>query len=513
MSCAWVQDNLGDQVQLLAGNQVVYEYETPEMHVDGDFNLTNKLSVYLPLENLYDDRVVPSMCLISNKKRSVNQACIFLPIQDQPLRSVFECCTTEEADAVKFWYNNGSNLPPLLLTDKLSFIHVGHFSFFCGVQRENNLVLSQSIGNVNLEEGIQYNISLSALGRTEGFNKSNENLRCENISYEFTKNERHTHHLEENQELNTMTTKTIETTLSSEVTNKVPTWIWAILMLSIVFCLATGAVNCYNIVSRKYRHHIGKEMNYAMQMDSMVAIGDTGAESEDMGNAQIQALQGRRDSEFRGATALQGSICEGRHKQNEVRKAPIPKHPGGPPSLHSQRQHGEPESSCFAHGPTDYTTNREDHEGAIGRITTGPDTYPDKHIRLDLASGPYPDTTYSSVEDVKGTSEDISKEHRPSHAPSFPYAHPSPKDHFNIKASKITSSPFKSGRSQQKTSMAGLAIVPGVNADADALYTKPDMSRKTNKRPIWGQIMTTQPLRLPTLLTTPVATQVKTLSF
>ena len=40
---------------------------------------------------------------------------------------------------------------------------------------------------------------------------------------------------------------------------------------------------------------------------------------------------------------------------------------------------------------------------------------------------------------------------------------------------------FKSGRSQQNASMVSIARVPEVDSDVDALYSKPDMSRKTNK--------------------------------
>ena len=137
MSCEWVQVNLGDQVQLLAGNQVVYAYdsETTEMNIDGDFNSTKTFSVYLPLEKVHDKRVVPSMCLISNSKRSIHRSCTFLPIRNLTLRFVFECCTTEEADAVKCWYINGSNLIPLILTDKLSLINVGHHFLSSAVYR------------------------------------------------------------------------------------------------------------------------------------------------------------------------------------------------------------------------------------------------------------------------------------------------------------------------------------------------------------------------------------------
>ena len=88
----------------------VYEYETPAMNIDGDFNLpTNSAFNYLPLENVHDELVVPSMCLISHIKRSVHiNTCTFLPVQDQTQRSVFECCSTEEGNAygaIKFWYN------------------------------------------------------------------------------------------------------------------------------------------------------------------------------------------------------------------------------------------------------------------------------------------------------------------------------------------------------------------------------------------------------------------------
>ena len=415
----------------------------------------------------------------------------FFQYDSQTLRSVFECCTTEEADAIKFWYNNGSNLIPLIFTEKLSLTHVGrHFSFFCGVQSGNNTVLLHSIGNVNLVEGKQYNISLSALGRTEGSNNSDVNLKCENIFFEVTNIRKNVQHPDENPELSTMTTnsETIEFTVTSKasnvnntIANKVPIWVWIVLVLSIIFCLATGSVNCSYIVSRKYRHHFGKEINDVMQIDSTVAIGDTGAQSEDLGNLQLQELQSCRDSELRGATVLQGSIGEGRHTQNQVRKAPISNKQDGPPSLHSQRQHGEPESSCFAHRPTNYTSNWEDHKGAIGSTTTGFDTNPDKHIIHDLASALYLDTAYCSVDDVKGTSKDTSKERRPPHASSFPYPHSSSKDHFDMGASTTSPSSFKSGRSQQNASMVSMARVPEVDTDVDALYSKPDMSRKTNK--------------------------------
>ena len=84
------------------------------MDIDCDFNLkTNSAFNYLPLENVHDDLVVPCMCRISQSKRSVHiNTCMFLPIQDQTLQSVFECCSTEESDAygaIKFWYNNDSN--------------------------------------------------------------------------------------------------------------------------------------------------------------------------------------------------------------------------------------------------------------------------------------------------------------------------------------------------------------------------------------------------------------------
>ena len=277
MSCAWVQVNLGDQVQLLAGNQVVYEYETTEMNIDGDSNSTNKFSVYLPLENVHDNRVVPSICLISNGKRSVNKTCTFLPKQYQTLLSEFECCTTEEADAIKFWYNNGSNLLPLILTDKLSLIHMGPLSFFCGVQGENNTVLLHSIGNVNLVEGTQYNISMSALGRTEGSNNSDDNLMCENISFEVRNTDEHIQYPEESRDLITMpdNTERIEITVTPEAsnTNNFPTWVWVILVLSLILCLATGSVNCYYIVLRKYRHLFENEINDAVQIESTVAIG------------------------------------------------------------------------------------------------------------------------------------------------------------------------------------------------------------------------------------------------
>ena len=95
-----------------------------------------------------------------------------------------------------------------------------------------------------------------------------------------------------------------------------------------------------------------------------------------MGNLQLQDLQSCRDSELRGATVLQRSIGQGWHKQNQVRRAPISNKHDGPPSLHSQRQHGEPGSSCFAHRPTNYTSNWEDHMGAIGHTTTDCDTKP-----------------------------------------------------------------------------------------------------------------------------------------
>ena len=456
MSCEWVQVNLGDQVQLLAGNQVVYAYETTEMNIDGDFNSTNTFSVYLPLENVYDERVVPSMCLISNRKRSVNKSCTFLPIRNLTLRSVFECCTTEDADAIKVWYNNGSNLIPLILTEKLSLIHVVPFSFFCGVESGNNTVLLRSIGNIDLVQGKQYNISLLALGRTEGRNNYNDNLMCENISFEVRNTDEDIQYPEENRDLSTKpdNTERIEITVTPEAskTNKVSTWVWAMLVLSLIFCLVTGSVNCYYMVLRKYRHHFEKEINNAVQSESTVAIGDTGTQSEDRGNLHLQELQSCRDSDLRGATALQCLIGEGRHKRNQVRKAHISNKQDGPPSLHLQHQHGEHERSCFAHQPTNFTSNWEDHKRTIGRTTTGLDTNPDKHIRHDLASVPYLDTAYCSVDDVKGTSKDTSKELRPS----------------------------QSGGSQQNASMS-MARVPEVDSDVDALYSKPDMSRKTNK--------------------------------
>ena len=474
----------------MAGNQVVYEYETTEMNIDGDYNSTKTFSIYLPLENFHDERVVPSMCLISNSKRSIDKTCTFLPIRSQTLGSVFECCTTEDADAIKVWYNTGSNLIPLILTDKLSLIHVGPFSFFCGVQSGNKTVLLRSIGNVNLVEGKQYNISLSVLGRTEGSNNSDENSKCENIFFEVTNIKKNVQHPDENRELSTITTnsESIEFTvtpkasnMNNTIANKVPIWVWVMLVLSIILCIATGSVNCYYIVSRKYRHHFGKEINDVMQPDSMAANGDTGAKSEDVGNLQLQELQSCQDSELRGATVLQGSKGRGRLKQNQVRKAPMSNLQSGPPSPDSQRQRREHESSCSTHHPINYTSNLEHHKGAIGRTTTGFDTNPDKHIRHDLASALYLDTAYCSVDDVKGTSKYISKELLPSHVSSFPHPHPSSKDHFDMGASTTSPSSFKSGRSQQNASMVSMATVPGLDPDVDALYSKPDMSRKTNK--------------------------------
>ena len=107
----------------------VYEYETPAMNIDGDFNLTPKSRIYLPLENVHDELVVPSIRLISHSKRSVNNTCMFLPIQDQTLQSVFECCSTEKADAygaIKFRYNNGSSFQnstkDILISDCLQIV-------------------------------------------------------------------------------------------------------------------------------------------------------------------------------------------------------------------------------------------------------------------------------------------------------------------------------------------------------------------------------------------------------
>ena len=199
------------------------------------------------------------------------------------------------------------------------------------------------------------------------------------------------------------------------------------------------------------------------------------------GNLHLQELQSCRDSDLRGATALQCIIGEGRHKRNQVRKAPISNKQDGPPSLHLQHQHGEHERSCFAHQSTNFTSNWEDHKRAIGRTIPGLDTNPGSHIRHDLASVPYLDTAYCSVDDVKGTSKDTSKELRPSHASSFQYPHPSSKDHFDMGPSTTSPSLFKSGGSQQNASMVRMARVPGVDTDIDALYAKPDMSRKTKQ--------------------------------
>ncbi|XP_063955053.1 uncharacterized protein LOC135153983 [Lytechinus pictus] len=468
MSCEWMQVNVGDQVQLLVGDQVLYEYGTSDMNIDGDFNSTNIFSVYSSIEDVHNGRVMPSVCLINNKDKSNNNTCSFHFVQDLRLHSFFECCPEGETDADVLWYTNGSILIPLSPNNTVSFVHEGRLSLFCGpgVPSKNKTVLLRNIGNFIQEK--ECNVSLSTFDTPEGnANCAIMNAKCKNVSNRNSL---------EDVESNTGSTST-ERTVSKVVdensdrdieARKIPIWVLVTLGLSILCCIVTGFITCFYRALRKYLPCLGKTVHESLPTASTGVFVNTQHSDISGGMVNLDLLSTRHRSHntiIRGAVTSEAIKDHGNLQQSQDVKVSGSFRTDHEALVHKQR---EPESHCFGHLPSKSTSNDGDLSGAIGFTKYDSEAYPDS-----------PDSVYCSVDDIKGAPGDVDIDQLNSHAISIQHPSPSPKDQPHVQASFSAS--VRPGKIPRNSSSARLKKAAQTDADMDLLYSKPDMSRKTNR--------------------------------
>ena len=184
MSCQWLQVNEGDRAQLVAGNQVLYEYETLRINYNGDLHLSNKLIAYVALEKIFNEEIMPSRCDILNDKGITNGSCTFPTVQslsirkDQNQSDVLDCYKFKDSKAASCWYGTGGNLLPINYSDDISLVNIKQIVLICGEYHGH--VKVQDIINVRIQIDVKCN--LSVLPKSEGENSSNILMNCENIS-------------------------------------------------------------------------------------------------------------------------------------------------------------------------------------------------------------------------------------------------------------------------------------------------------------------------------------------
>lgn len=200
MSCQWLQVNVGDQAQLMVGNQVLYEYSAPEMNIASYFTLTNKFSVYVDPEFIFDERIMPAKCLVTHTRQRRNKTCSFPPVKQHTIRDdvlqiqyvTFNCCALNENFSLTWWYNNSCDLQPVNYTEPYTMTadRFGNIVFLCGEEDDSSNIIVHSIGQLNLPDH-QYRVSFLSVNDSDlkQPNDSTDELRCETLIVNITKTE------------------------------------------------------------------------------------------------------------------------------------------------------------------------------------------------------------------------------------------------------------------------------------------------------------------------------------
>ena len=185
MSCQWLQVNKGDRAQLVAGNQVLYEYETTRINYKGDYNLSNKCIAYVALENIFNEEIMPSRCAISNDKGIIDGTCTFPTIQslfigkEQNQSASFDRCKVKDSKVASCWYGTGGNLLPFNYSNEISLVKIKQIVLVGGNETNHY----QYIVNEQIQEDDICTFS-------EGENGSNIIVYCENVSVNASSNKK-----------------------------------------------------------------------------------------------------------------------------------------------------------------------------------------------------------------------------------------------------------------------------------------------------------------------------------
>ena len=182
LSCQWLQVNDWDRARLVAGDQVLYEHETFQMNLDGHYNVTNKYSIFLPPEKLYDAFIVPTMCEVVYTKTNRSNTCRFRTAPGDFVRSnlaksenaTFTCCNTS-------WFTvDSSSLKRLNSTESIS---ASFPILLCGVEGDDsNMLVIRSIGylNVDVQENLDIvSVLMNATRDPNASNYSSDGFQCQ----------------------------------------------------------------------------------------------------------------------------------------------------------------------------------------------------------------------------------------------------------------------------------------------------------------------------------------------
>ena len=486
MTCQWVQVIEGEQAHLIsAGNRVIYAHETLNINVDGRFNLTNKFSVDVETRDIFDERTLPDKCVILNQKQNEEKQCKFPPverytIQDAKTENVsFQCCTANKNISFTSWYIVDDEVIPISFTEDIFITASDPILFLCGEEKnKSNSMLLYSMGSVDVGMGSFYTISVSD---RNPFSNSTDGKLCHTISVNVSRNTSISLISEETNPTQVASSKPMLTDATTEESKNTCTCTSTSLIVSLTIVSAISfsltMYVCFINIRGFYWRRMRPKLN--VEINSSPAAGDDATESLELTNISSAPSQPRRD-------LSPDTIVEEQHGTGNAIIHACQESQHGPLS-YFQGEFGQMDNRSIAHTRNNHEQNevKNRHSDQRLRETEHPSTGTADSIQIGGArptvvvpSAPFQDSTYCSLDDVKGTPSNTGIAFPMTfQSSSYPsYGQTDHSDLYNVIGDKR---PYaverKDGRNDATANRSG----PTKNVDE--LYAKPDMSRKTKK--------------------------------
>ena len=191
LSCRWMQIDKGDYAEIVAGNSVLSTDEPGFKEMCNVFSrITNTFSVYVTMENLLARNNFPFKCLVFHRQKNVNQTCDLPSMMQHTIwnkqteQLVFEHCIPSEYISLTWWYSVDGQLIPFEFAKKHTLSNIHHIVFFYGEEDDHSNVILHSMDKLNLWDYRFNNISFLAESskNTQRQAHSKDNLQCEHLT-------------------------------------------------------------------------------------------------------------------------------------------------------------------------------------------------------------------------------------------------------------------------------------------------------------------------------------------
>ena len=441
---------------------------------------------------------VPSKCVIYDERMKVRNTCTFPPIEHHTVQYhqddvfVFDCCVKNGQIPLSWWDNADTSLSPISDTKQYVITEGKFVAFLCGENVTHSLMKIHRILTLHLQEG-HYNISVSATipeVQTQE-NDTKNDARCITItvnasvvvfiSLTSTTTQASSTFLksQDKDSSSNCVVSEVKSTIDIDVdeeTKQPLIYLWVTsaiaLLFSIVICFGICFSKCYKRFLIKYQYRVKRERSHGISMNMIQSVD---GQSADAATLSSHTSANGIDPEHGGITVHRSPLRRQRI-YNPEQKDSLPELPLRRGCVYKDEVHiaNHPGQRGGEDGVKE--TREKDKGSGTGEGNTSAD--------ISGAVAQSLDSTYCSVRDVNDTN-DI-----PANLNIVPEA---------VKAAtwiaqtsgyqgtsldggtRVENTPFQCVKTKIKNNNSSIDNVTWPTSDVEALYAKPDISRKTKK--------------------------------